>query len=106
MKKHKLSKKESEMLSEMQHYCEELEDCRRKTFSDKFGSPGSIHTSSSSSSSSRAGSSSAGRVSFTSCRSMCDNCVAAAKGESSRRGRFKIGEGGKKKKKDNANTVV
>jgi hypothetical protein len=31
--------------------------------------------------------------------------VAAAKGESSRRGRFKIDEGGKKKKRDNANMV-
>ena len=106
MKKHKLSKKETDMLSEMQHYCEELEDCRRKTFSEKFGSSCSINTSSSSSSLNRTSALSQGRSPFTSCRTMCDNCVAAAKGDSSRRGRFKAAEAGKKKKKTNANTVL
>jgi len=111
MKKHKLSKKETDMLSEMQHYCEELEDCRRKTFSEKFGSSCSTNTSSASSSSSstslnRTSAVSQGRSPFTSCRTMCDNCVAAAKGDSSRRGRFKAAEAGKKKKKTNANTVL
>jgi len=37
MRKKRLSKKETDMLAEMQHYCEDSEDCRRETFSSKFG---------------------------------------------------------------------
>jgi len=44
MRKRRLSEKEAALLAEMQAYCEEGEDCRRKTFSSKFGTMDNIAT--------------------------------------------------------------
>lgn len=102
MKKHRLSKKEIEMLSDMQNYCEANEDCRRQTFSTKFG----LFYESSSSLCSAAlkpqkyGNSN--RKSFSACRTMCDNCVAATHGDSSRRGCFDITKTKKQKRSADA----
>jgi len=62
----KLSERDANMLQEMEDYCTDLRSCRRKIFSDKFGTTTNTTKQSLSSSSSS---------SFSPCKEKCDNCL-------------------------------